>query len=80
MLKSLKRRSQTTLKDVIEENGGLSKGLSELFGYIGVLRSLNNNTGDRRIQFMINSEKTQILEFNSELHKSIVVPEIIILR
>ena len=68
---SLKRRSQVTLKDVVDESGGLEKGLSELFGYISVLRGFKHD---------INSNKTQAIEFNSELQKVIVVPEIIILK
>lgn len=68
---SLKRHRQTTLQDVIEENGGLAKGLSELFGYINVLRGFKHT---------INEANTQIIEFDGKLQKSIVVPEIIILR
>lgn len=69
--KSLKRRRQITLKEVVDESGGLEKGLSELFGYISVLRGFKHN---------INIDRTQIIGFNSEFHKSIVVPEIIILK
>src|SRR5690606_25081129 len=32
----LKEKSQTTLLDVVENYGGLEKGLPELFGYIGI--------------------------------------------
>lgn len=69
--KMLKNRRQITLKEVVEYNGGLEKGLSELFGYISVLRNFKHD---------INVDRTQYIEFNAELHKSIVIPEIIILK
>ena len=34
----LNDRQQTTLAEVIERNEGVEKGLSEVFGYIGVLK------------------------------------------
>lgn len=68
---ALKRRKQVSLPEVIEENGGLEKGLSELFGYISVMRKFRHH---------IHPERTQVILFNSELQKSIVIPEIIILR
>lgn len=68
---SLKHNTQVTLKDVIDGNGGLVKGLSELFGYISVLRGFKHD---------INSDRTQAIKFNGELQKYIVVPEIIILK
>lgn len=67
---SLKRR-QVSLFDVVEESGGLEKGLAELFGYISVIRGFRHT---------INADRTQTIPFNSELKKSIVIPEIIILK
>lgn len=68
---SLKKHKQVSLSAVVEENGGLEKGLSELFGYITVMREFRH---------VIHPDKTQVIEFNSEEKKSIVVPEIIILK
>ena len=68
---ALKRRKQISLPEVIEENGGLEKGLSELFGYISVVRKFRHH---------IHPERTQTILFNAEQQKSIVIPEIIILR
>lgn len=68
---ALKRRKQIALTDVIDQNGGLEKGLPELFGYISVL-------GDFRHD--ISAERTQRVVFNEEEQKSIVIPEIIILK
>ena len=68
---ALKRRKQISLPEVIEENGGLEKGLSELFGYISVVRMFRDH---------IHPERTQTILFNAEQQKSIVIPEIIILR
>lgn len=68
---SLKRRKQVSLSEVIEQNGGLEKGLAELFGYISVVRGFRH---------AIHAERTQTIPFNSELQKSIVIPEIIIIK
>ena len=68
---SLKRHKQVSLSDVVEESGGLEKGLAELFGYISVIRGFRHT---------INPDRTQVIPFNSELKKSIVIPEIIILK
>lgn len=68
---ALKHRKQVSLPDIIKENGGLEKGLSELFGYISVMRKFRHH---------IHPERTQTVLFNPELQKSIVIPEIIILR
>ena len=68
---ALKRKKQVSLPEVIEENGGLEKGLSDLFGYISAIRGFRHN---------INPDKTTTVEFNKELRKSIVIPEIIILK
>ena len=71
ILQALKRRKQVLLPEVIEQNGGLEKGLSELFGYISLLREFRHH---------IHQERTSTLCFNSSLQKSIVIPEIIILK
>ncbi len=68
---ALKRRKQVSLAEVIEQNGGLEKGLSELFGYIGVLRGFRH---------LIHPERTQTVLFNEAEQKSIVIPEIIVLK
>ena len=67
----LKEKSQTTLSDVIENYGGLEKGLPELFGYIGIVKEFKHN---------INHEKTQNVVFDIENKKQIKIPEIILTR
>lgn len=68
---TLKQKSQTTLSDVVENYGGLEKGLPELFGYIGIVREFKHS---------INSEKTQNVMFDIENKKHIKIPEIILTR
>ena len=68
---ALKRRKQISLSEIVEQNGGLEMGLSELFGYIGVLRSFRH---------LIHPERTQTILFNEAEQKSIVIPEIIVLK
>ena len=68
---ALKRRKQISLSEIVEQNGGLEFGLSELFGYIGVLRSFRH---------LIHAERTQTIVFNKDQQKSIVIPEIIVLK
>ncbi|GJQ63108.1 MAG: hypothetical protein SCALA702_21610 [Melioribacteraceae bacterium] len=65
----LKEKSQTTLLDVVENYGGLEKGLPELFGYIGILKEFKHS---------INLEKTQNVVFDVENKKQIKIPEIIL--
>lgn len=67
----LKEKSQTTLSDVIENYGGLEKGLAELFGYIGIVKEFKHN---------INPEKTQSIMFDIENRKQIITPEIILTK
>ena len=45
---TLRRKHQVSLGDVIEENGGLSQGLSELFGYIGAVRDFRHTISANR--------------------------------
>ena len=65
----LKEKSQTTLFEVVENYGGLEKGLSELFGYIGIAREFKH---------LINPDKTQNVVFDDKNKKQIKIPEIIL--
>ena len=68
---TLRRKHQVSLGDVIEENGGLSQGLSELFGYIGAVRDFRHT---------ISANRTQEVVFDKAQYKAIVIPEIIVVR
>lgn len=65
----LKEKSQVTLLDVVENFGGLEKGLPELFGYIGIAKEFKH---------IIHPEKTQNIIFDIENGKQIKIPEIIL--
>lgn len=67
----LKEKSQTTLLDVVENYGGLEKGLPELFGYIGIVKEFRHS---------ISPDKTQSIVFDSENRKQIKIPEIILTK
>lgn len=67
----LREESQITVLEVIEKQGGLEKGLPELFGYIGIVKEFKH---------VISAEKTQRVVFDIENKKSILIPEIIITR
>jgi len=67
----LRNKSQTTIFEVIEQNGGIEKGLPELFGYLGIIKDF---------KYSISSEKTQKITFNVEQNKSIHIPEIILTK
>lgn len=67
----LKEKSQTTLLDVVENYGGLEKGLPELFGYIGIVKEFKH---------VINPGKTQNIIFDAENAKHIKIPEIILTK
>lgn len=67
----LKEKSQTTIAEVIENFGGIEKGLPELFGYMSVLKDFKHS---------INADKNQRIEFDNENKKSIVMPEIILTK
>ena len=67
----LKEKSQITIFDIVENNGGIEKGLPELFGYIGLVKEFNH---------IINTEKTQNIVFDLENKKHIKIPEIIITK
>jgi hypothetical protein len=68
---ALRKKSQTTIYEVIESNGGLEKGLPELFGYIGIVKEF---------KYSISSEKTQRVTFDIMKNKSIQIPEIILTK
>lgn len=65
----LKDNGQTTIAEVIAKNLGVEKGLSELFGYIGILKEYKT---------VVSTERTQCVFFCED--KSIEIPEIIITR
>jgi uncharacterized alkaline shock family protein YloU len=64
----LREKSQTTLLDVVENYGGLEKGLPELFGYIDILKEFKH---------IVNPDKTQNIIFDLDKRKQIKIPEII---
>lgn len=66
---SLNEKSQTTLLQIIEDYGGLDKGLPELFGYIGIVKEFKHT---------VNVEKTQNIVFDAKNNKRITIPEIIL--
>jgi hypothetical protein len=65
----LREKSQTTLLDVVENYGGLEKGLPELFGYIGIVKEFKH---------VISPDKTQSIIFDTDNRKQIKIPEIIL--
>jgi len=67
----LKNKSQTTIYDVIKNYGGIENGLSELFGYIEIVREFKHS---------ISTEKTQRITFDIDNNKSIQIPEIILIK
>lgn len=67
----LRNKSQTTIAEVIENFGGIKKGLPELFGYIGVAKDFKHS---------ISPDKKQRIEFDIENKKSIQIPEIILTK
>lgn len=67
----LNEKSQTTLYEVIEQSGGIEKGLPELFGYFGVVKDFTHT---------FNTDKLQEIVFDKTKNKSIKIPEIILIR
>ena len=65
----LRENTQTTLAEVIEQNNGIEKGLSELFGYIAILKEYKTVVSDNRTQ-----------EIAFSIDKTITIPEIIIAK
>jgi hypothetical protein len=67
----LNEKSQATLTEIIETQNGLSKGLTELFGYVSILKEF---------KYTVNEAKQQPILFDRENRKSILIPEIILTR
>jgi hypothetical protein len=67
----LQEKSQATILDIVDNQGGITKGLPELFGYIGVVKDFKHT---------INADKTQTILFDKENKKVIQIPEIILTR
>lgn len=65
----LRRNTQTTLAEVIEQNNGIDKGLSELFGYIAILKEYKT---------VVSDDRKQEIAFSKD--KTITIPEIIITK
>ena len=69
VLAMLKEKNQITLLEIIEKYGGLEKGLSELFGYLSILKEFKHT---------INTEKKQSIVFDIPNRKQIEIPIIIL--
>lgn len=67
----LEHNVQTTLGEVIETAHGISKGLTELLGYFGILKEYPT---------VVSTDKTQDIVFDTKNMKKIIIPEIIIIR
>ena len=65
----LRGNTQTTLAEVIEQNNGIEKGLSELFGYIAILKEYKT---------VVSDDRKQEIAFSKD--KTITIPEIIITK
>ena len=65
----LSGNTQTTLAEVIELNNGIEKGLSELFGYIAILKEYKT---------VVSDDRKQEIAFSKD--KTITIPEIIITK
>ncbi|MDR2928105.1 MAG: DUF3375 domain-containing protein [Cytophagaceae bacterium] len=69
--KILSDKSQATIFEIVDNTGGLTKGLPELFGYIGLMKEFKHT---------VNSDKTQYILFDSVNKKYIRIPEIILTK
>ncbi|MEM6298140.1 MAG: DUF3375 domain-containing protein [Bacteroidota bacterium] len=67
----LQEKPQATLVEIIQETGGIKNGLSELFGYFGVLKDFPHH---------INEAQQQAVIFDEKSGKHILIPEIILSR
>lgn len=67
----LNKKSQATISEIIEDKGGLAKGLPELFGYISLSKEFKHT---------VNAEKTQSILFDAVNRKIIQIPEIILTK
>lgn len=65
----LRENTQTTLAEIIELNNGIEKGLSELFGYIAILKEYKT---------VVSDDRKQEIAFSKD--KTITIPEIIITK
>ncbi len=67
----IKEKGQASLAEIIQEHGGISQGLPEVFGYFSVLKNFKHTFNDKK--------ETQIL-FDKAENKTINIPEIIITK
>ena len=67
----LSKKSQATLTEIIDSQDGLSKGLTEFFGYVSILKEYKHT---------VNEDKQQPVVFDRENKKSILIPEIILTK
>ncbi|MCD8402923.1 DUF3375 family protein [Tenacibaculum finnmarkense] len=67
----LRLKSQITLHEIIENYGGIKKGLPEIFGYLGIIKDFTHS---------FNSEKQQEIIFDKINNKAIKIPEIILIK
>jgi hypothetical protein len=56
---------------VVENSGGIEKGLPELFGYFGILKEFKHT---------ISPDRTESVLFDRKNGKTIKIPEIILIR
>ena len=71
ILRTLEEKGQASLAEIIDDNGGVTQGLPEVFGYFSILKNFKHT---------FNSDKeTQIL-FDGTANKIIRIPEIIITK
>ncbi|MEX1137705.1 MAG: DUF3375 domain-containing protein [Balneolales bacterium] len=68
---ALKHKGQVTLTEVIEVNGGIEKGLPEVFGYFSILEEFKSFKDD---------ERTCMVLFDQKDNKVIEIPNVIISR
>ncbi len=64
-------KAQVSLLEVVENCGGIEKGLPELFGYMGILKEFKHT---------ISADRTEMVLFDRQNGKSIKIPEIILTR
>ena len=60
-----------TIQDIVDNQGGITQGLPEVFGYFSVLKDF---------KYTINTGKSQIILFDEINRKIIEIPEIIFIR
>ncbi len=67
----LKIKSQASLVEIIETNGGIENGLPELFGYLAILKEYKHYVNENSIRPIV---------FNRENKKQISIPDIVLSR